>query len=499
MSATTASNRTLSTLRPVLLTLGLGIAGMVAIFWSECQAAVHVWTESTAYGHCFLVMPIVLYLLWDRRDRLRGLVPRPTLAFALLALPLPVVWLAAERLGIMEGRQLAAIALLQVFFLALFGWRMYRALSGPLLYLFFMVPFGLFLTPVLQNFTAWFIDVGLGLLAIPHFINDMTIEISAGTFYVAEACAGLRFLIASIAFGVFFALLNYNSTGRRVGFIVASTIVPIIANGFRALGIVVLGNILGSAQAAAADHLIYGWFFFSFVTLLLVLAGLPFREIPPQASPAVTFTTAPSLRMLTRATVTLLALAGIGPAAARTLDRSVATARIASALPLVAPPGCTTGPISQPSPDRVATALICGQRTWTITLQAVPGRSTGAALADARRALIGPIESEEILTGPVPGADGWQKTVSDAPGVVIGTAGWVDGQPARGGIRQRLIQARDSVFGASHDSVVMAVSWRPDHAISDTEANAALGELARFVAAQPDLNDRIAAASAHDT
>jgi exosortase len=269
----------------------------------------------------------VLYLLWDRRDRLRGLVPRPTLAFALLALPLPVVWLAAERLGIMEGRQLAAIALLQVFFLALFGWRMYRALSGPLLYLFFMVPFGLFLTPVLQNFTAWFIDVGLGLLAIPHFINDMTIEISAGTFYVAEACAGLRFLIASIAFGVFFALLNYNSTGRRVGFIVASTIVPIIANGFRALGIVVLGNILGSAQAAAADHLIYGWFFFSFVTLLLVLAGLPFREVPPQASPAVTFTTAPSLRMLTRAAVTLWSH-----------PRGARRARSASPAPTVSPP-----------------------------------------------------------------------------------------------------------------------------------------------------------------
>ena len=49
----------------------------------------------------------------------------------------------------------------------------------------------------------------------------------------------------------------------------------------RALGIVVLGAVLGSAQAAAADHLIYGWMFFSVVMLLLVASGMPFREAPP--------------------------------------------------------------------------------------------------------------------------------------------------------------------------------------------------------------------------
>jgi exosortase A len=497
MSATTATARTRPTTLPVLLTLGVGVAATLAIFWPECQAAVHVWMESTAYGHCFLVLPITLYLLWDRRDSLRGLVPRPTLFFAILAVPLSLGWLAAERLGIMEGRQLAAVAILQVFFLTVFGWRMYRALSGPLLYLFFLVPFGLFLTPALQNFTAWFVDVGLSVLGIPHYITDMTIEISAGTFYVAEACAGLRFLIASVAFGVFFALLNYNSPGRRIGFVVASSIVPIIANGFRALGIVVLGNILGSAQAAAADHLVYGWFFFSFVTLMLVLAGLPFRQSPPPAVPDDDAVSQISVPMLARAALVILALAAIGPGAALALDRSTAGARLAGSIILTAPEGCRIDPLAQPAPDRLATVLTCGQRDWSITIQAVPGRSTGAALAEARRNLVGPIESEEITVGPLHGAAGWQQTVSNAPGVIVGTTGWVDGQPAPGGLRQRLIQARDSILGASHDGVVMAVSWRPDRPISDSQAALAESELAHFIAAQPDLNGMIAAASAH--
>ena len=42
----------------------------------------------------------------------------------------------------------------------------------------------------------------------------------------AEACAGLRFLIASIAFGVLYSVLIYRSYTRRTLFIVASIILP---------------------------------------------------------------------------------------------------------------------------------------------------------------------------------------------------------------------------------------------------------------------------------
>ncbi len=495
MSATTTIAPSRSSLMPTVLTLGIGIAALVGLFWPECEAAVKVWMESTAYGHCFLVVPIVLYLLWDRRDNLRGLVPKPTLGFALLALPLPVLWLAAERLSVMEGRQLIAITMLQVLFLTVFGWRMFRALSGPLLYLYFLVPFGMYLTPFLQSFTAGFIDVGLGLLGIPHFITDMTIEISAGTFFVAEACAGLRFLIASIAFGVFFSLLNYHSPGRRVGFIVASTIVPIIANGFRALGIVVLGDILGSAQAAAADHIIYGWFFFSFVTMMLVLAGLPFRQPPLPPRLPDNSTPRPSVTRVARVALPLVALAAIGPAAAMALDRGATNARLSSGLALTAPEGCHIDPLARLAPDHLATTMTCDERVWRINLQAVPGRSTGAALAETRRALVGPIEGEEVVTGPLHDAAGWQRTVSHDPGVVVATVSWIDGELAPGGLRQRLMQARDSVLGTNFDAVAMSVSWRPGHPIFDTEA--ALAELVRFIKAQPGLTAMIAKASAH--
>ena len=499
MSATTTQAAPRSATIPSLVALGAGLLALIAVFWPECQAAVKVWTESTAYGHCFLVAPIAAYLAWDRRDSLRGLVPRPTPLFALLALPAPFAWFAAERMGIMEGRQLVVIGLMELLFLVMLGWRLFYALLGPLLYLVFLVPFGAFLTPVLQSFTAHFIDIGLTVLGISHYVSDMLIEISAGSFYVAEACAGLRFLIASIAFGVFFALLNYRSPGRRAGFMVASIVIPIIANGLRALGIVLLGHVLGSAEAAAADHIIYGWVFFSFVMLLLVAAGLPFREgLAPPPEPK-------SLPPLVTAShpwgaILVVAVAALGPAAAMALDRNAGVARLAAVPALVAPEGCQVSPGGDAAADaaagRAVFAFDCDGRAWIATIQALPARSAGSALSTVRRRLSAPEASDDMAVGALPDAPGWQLIITREPSQVGGIAVWIDGRPAGGGLAQRLRQARNSILGASHEPLVIAVSHRSPRELADRETKALTAELSRIVAAQSALAAAIPAITA---
>ena len=145
------SGASLTGVRPTYVPLAAGMAvgllGWALLFLPECQAAVGVWRASDTYGHCFLILPMALYLAWDRREALAGLEARPMPALALLALPVAAAWFAAERMGIMEGRQLAAIAALEALFLAVLGWRLFRALLAPLLFLVFLVPFGAFVTP----------------------------------------------------------------------------------------------------------------------------------------------------------------------------------------------------------------------------------------------------------------------------------------------------------------------------------------------------------------
>ena len=209
----------------------VAVVGLGLLFAPEVAAAVTTWDRSTAYNHCWLVLPIAIWLGWSRREAVQGLTPRPLPWVALLAIGGAAAWLVAERLGIMEGRQLVVIGLVWVLALAVFGWRICWELAGPLAYLVFLVPFGEFLTPMLQEATLWMIELGLRTLGITHYVDGLVIELPTGTYLVAEACAGLRFVIAAVAFGTLYALVMFRTPGRRLLVMVLAVVVPVVANG----------------------------------------------------------------------------------------------------------------------------------------------------------------------------------------------------------------------------------------------------------------------------
>ena len=484
--------------------LSLGLVLLAALFNKEILAAVQTWETSTAYNHCFLVIPIALYLLWDRRCDLVGIPPRSMPSVVFLGLPLALVWLVAERLGIMEGRQLVVISFVELLFLAVLGPRLWWAVAGPLLYLYFLVPFGEFLTPRLQDITTGFIRHGLEILGIPAYIDGYVIEIPQGTFFVAEACAGLRFLIASIAFGCLYALLLYRSPVRRGLFILVSIIVPIIANGFRGLGIVYLGYLLNSAQAAAADHIIYGWLFFSMVIVLLIVVGLPFREdeisTPPASSVAFPAGSPASIRAVLGAALGTVVVAAISPAVAAALTMGT-TSRGPSLAAIDMGAGCvvqarrsTDSPPSRAHTQRV----ICAEQAMDMEWETFSPRITAGPLMAERRRLVLRALTEGLHENWLATGDGapsaWRIMTSDDPAFVIGVSLWVDGRPVRPGLAMRARMAINSLFGSSFPPMVVtvtpAVEWDRLSGIARKEAEASLpafllrhGDLARSAGA----------------
>src|SRR2546423_2665225 len=111
----------------------------------------------------------------------------------------------------------------------------------------------------MQDFATRFTDIGLMLIGVPHYTEGTTIELTNGRFEVAEACAGLRFLIATVALAVLFAHLNYQKPYKVALLLSAAIIVPLIANGLRCLGIILLAHVTNNQLAVGADHLVYGW------------------------------------------------------------------------------------------------------------------------------------------------------------------------------------------------------------------------------------------------
>jgi len=306
---------------PALILIGIASIVFGIAFWQEIIGAVRVWIDSTAYNHCFLVLPLAGFLLWERRAVITWVSPRPAL-WPLLTMPaLSAIWLVAAVLDIQEGRQLVMVAMFQVVLLVALGPRVFWQLLAPFLFLFFLVPSGAFLVPSLQTITADIAVAGLRFFHIPVFSDGYMIEIPEGPFEIAEACAGLRFLIASSVFGCFFAVVMYRSFLRRTLFIIMSVTVPIVANGLRALGIIVLAHLEGSAAAVEADHILYGWVFFTLVIMILIAIGMAFAEKPGRhTATRSTMMRKPSLWRFAVAVSAAVLLALTGPAYAYRLD-----------------------------------------------------------------------------------------------------------------------------------------------------------------------------------
>jgi exosortase A len=303
----------------ILISIAILIFGVA--FRQEITGAVRVWIDSTAYNHCFLVLPLAGFLLWERRAVISAVSPRPVLWPLLMMPALSAIWLLAAVLDIQEGRQLVMVAMFQVVLLVTLGPSVFWQLLAPFLFLFFLVPSGEFLVPSLQTITADIAVAGLQFLHIPVFSDGYMIEIPEGPFEIVEACAGLRFLIASSVFGCFFAVVMYRSFFKRVLFIIMSLAVPVVANGLRALGIIVLAHLEGSAAAVEADHILYGWLFFTLVIMILIAVGMVFSEKPGSRHPIIsTIMRKPSLWRFSVAVPAAVLLALAGPAYAYRLD-----------------------------------------------------------------------------------------------------------------------------------------------------------------------------------
>jgi exosortase A len=286
------------------------LLGLVTYFyWPAISAALTVYWVSPTFSHCYLIVPISAWLVWSKRDQLRFLRPSIYLPALLLIIPLAIGWFLGHLMAINEAQQFAMMGMVQVLILTLFGWPVYRVLMFPALFLLFLVPTGEYLVPPLQRFTTHFITTFLSLMGIPYYAEGTIIELANGRYQVEEACAGLRFLIATVALGVLYAHLTYRKWPKIVLFIAACFVIPIIGNGFRALGIVLLAHYSDNRIAVGFDHLVYGWGFSVAIMLVLFFVGARYRdEFPPAKAPDQTAPPASSGNLLVATLISALAV-----------------------------------------------------------------------------------------------------------------------------------------------------------------------------------------------
>ncbi len=257
------------------------LACSAAVLVSFCHTLllmVDTWYRSRTYSHCFLILPLFLYLVWARRERLAGLKPAPDNWGLLLLGGLAFIWLLGNLGEVRVVQELAVVSIMVVMVWTLLGTAVVRAFAFPLMFLFFAVPFGTSMIRPLQNFTAWFVIHALTISNVPAVLENHTISLPSSVWTVAEACSGIRFLLSSVVLGTVFSFLVYQSPRRRFIFMCASIVTPIVGNGLRAYGTILLAYATTNKLAAGVDHIVYGGFFAVLIQLLLMAVGLRWRQ-----------------------------------------------------------------------------------------------------------------------------------------------------------------------------------------------------------------------------
>lgn len=263
--------------RPAL-TLVAVLLAILALYFDTARLMVGVWSRSDTFAHAFLVPPISAWLVWRGRDRLASLAPKPAWGWALALAVGALGWMLGDMAAVNALAQFALVFMLVVSVPLVLGPAVARAALFPLLFLFFCVPTGEFLLPLLMELTADFTVSALRMSGIPVYREGLQFVIPSGAWSVVEACSGVRYLIASLMVGSLFAYLNYQSPRRRLIFVGVSIVVPIVANWLRAYMIVMLGHLSNNRIATGVDHLVYGWVFFGVVITIMFMIGARWSE-----------------------------------------------------------------------------------------------------------------------------------------------------------------------------------------------------------------------------
>ena len=264
-----------------LLQLALVWTGLVALTARDWAAMAHQWWDISTYNHILLIPPILVWLVRLRWAELSRLAPKAWWPGIALLVGAAAVWLAGSTLDINLIAQAGAVMMLQACVPLLLGPRVAAGLLFPLGYMAFLVPFGDEIVPQLQAITAAMAIELTHLSGVPATIEGVFIDTPAGLFEVAEACSGVKFLVAMVALGTLAAHLCFAGWKRRALFMAAAVVVPVLANGVRAWGTIYIAQSQGIEFAAGFVHIVYGWVFFAVVMAILLGSAWRFFDRSP--------------------------------------------------------------------------------------------------------------------------------------------------------------------------------------------------------------------------
>ena len=249
------------------------VLGILLIYYPTLRTIMRVWRQDRAFAHCYFIAPLAGYMIWLNRERLALLRPKPSV-WGLAGVALGgAVWFLATLAQVQFGTQLALVTMVVAAIWAVLGGNVVRQIAYPLAFLFLAVPFGEAFFPVLIAIAGRLAVWIVGLLGAPIAFDGRYLRLPGAEWKVAEACGGLRFILALLSVGAVFAYTTYRKPWKRTMFLVVCVAFAVLTNGVRVSAIVLIGYFTDMKSSIVHEHTWLGWLLFALMALALFFLG----------------------------------------------------------------------------------------------------------------------------------------------------------------------------------------------------------------------------------
>jgi exosortase D (VPLPA-CTERM-specific) len=225
------------------------------------------------FQHGIVVPIFALFVLWQDRKQLAAITPAPSWA----GLPLVVLSMLVLVVGVLGANiflpRVSLLILLAGLIILFQGWRFFRAVLFPWVFLFLMVPIPALIinriTFPLQLLASRFASDLLELVRVPVLREGNLLTLAAMQLDVAEACSGIRSLLTLVTLAIIYGYLLENRIWVRVVLACSAVPIAVLANGFRVFGQGLLVHFGHQALAEGITHAVWGLLVFAAALTML--------------------------------------------------------------------------------------------------------------------------------------------------------------------------------------------------------------------------------------
>lgn len=262
-----------------LLPLAMLALGLAVMFGPVFYKLAHTVWNTDEQGHGPIILGVVVWLLWLRRDALHAasIAGKPAGIGGWLLLLVGLLTFVVGRIqNIVTFEMGAAIPLVAGMLAVTFGWRVVKVAAFPIFFILFAVPLpGAVvdaLTQPLKQAVSWAAEGILYAMGYPVSRTGVILRVGQYQLLVADACAGLNSMFTLEALGLLYMnIVGHTSRLRNV--LLAILIIPMafIANIIRVMILVLVTYHFGDEAGQGVVHGAAGMVLFGVALVLMFI------------------------------------------------------------------------------------------------------------------------------------------------------------------------------------------------------------------------------------